>query len=318
MSAPNAQLSRKAVIVTTVAAIVVGTLIMFGAVLPAEFNKDPLGLGKLTGLDRLWAPAEVAYHAPADAAPIAREYAAGWRTDVVEIPLRASNHRLRGSELEYKVRMKAGAALIYEWAVVGNLKPEEFFTDFHGHTLSGGAEETVASYREATGTAANGALTAPFDGVHGWYVQNRSTQDVIVRIKIAGFYDLVPQYEAGNEAGLIANVPAAEAFGVLEQNDAEKGPKEQVGKPARLSDLLRKDAANKRGLLGHGVVADGQFTEGHGVAFKRRVFRLLAEVGGAFFQVLDTIGRCEGARSNNDHRWGPATQPAYSAGCLID
>jgi hypothetical protein len=31
------------------------TLIMFGPVLPAEFNRDPLGLGRLSDLNRLWA-----------------------------------------------------------------------------------------------------------------------------------------------------------------------------------------------------------------------------------------------------------------------
>ena len=32
-----------------------------------------------------------------------------------------------------------------------------------------------------------------------------------VRVKLTGFYDLVPPGEPGNEARLIANVPAAEA-----------------------------------------------------------------------------------------------------------
>ena len=41
-------------------ALIVASLIVFGAILPAEFNSDPLGLGRITGLSRLWAPREVA------------------------------------------------------------------------------------------------------------------------------------------------------------------------------------------------------------------------------------------------------------------
>jgi hypothetical protein len=31
-------------------------------------------------------------------------------------------------------------------------------------------------------------LTAPFDGVHGWYLQNQSDHPVVVRLQLAGFY----------------------------------------------------------------------------------------------------------------------------------
>ena len=72
---------------------------------------------------------------------------------------------------------------------------------------------TVATYKRATGTSANGALTAPFDGVHGWFFQNLSINPVVVRVKISGFYELIPRGDIGNEAGIIANVPADKAFG---------------------------------------------------------------------------------------------------------
>ena len=45
----------------TAGGLVVATIVVFGAILPAEFNMDPLGIGKATGLSRLWAPPEVAY-----------------------------------------------------------------------------------------------------------------------------------------------------------------------------------------------------------------------------------------------------------------
>ena len=201
-------------IALTVGGLVVATIAVFGAILPAEFNMDPLGIGKATGLSRLWAPPEVAFDTTkAGTGPLAREYEMPWRTDTIEIPLRSGDDRTRGNELEYKVRMKQGGTLIYEWSVSDLASPEEFYFDFHGHTVVEGQEMTVATYKQATAGKAAGALTAPFDGVHGWYFQNQSLPAVVVRVKLAGFYELVEAGEPGNEAGIVANVPAAEAFG---------------------------------------------------------------------------------------------------------
>jgi hypothetical protein len=199
----------------TAGAFVVASLIVFGAVLPAEFNIDPLGLGRLTGLDRFWAPRQVAFEGGPGAGdtPIARDYAAGFRSDAIEIPLRPDGDRRGGDELEYKVRMEKDATLIFTWSVADVPNPEEFYSEFHGHTTTPGAEMTVASYKKATGTSGNGALTAPFDGIHGWYFQNQSLNHVVVKVKLAGFYELIPPGDAGNEARIIANVPADPATG---------------------------------------------------------------------------------------------------------
>ena len=143
----------------------------------------------------------------------ARYYAGGYRSDFVDIPLTVAGAAERGEELEYKVRMKKGDTLAYSWSVTGIANPEEFYYDFHGHTLTNTKEMTVATYKQATATSANGALTAPFDGVHGWFFQNQSVNPVVVHVKISGFYELIPPGDTGNEAGIIANVPADKAFG---------------------------------------------------------------------------------------------------------
>jgi hypothetical protein len=206
-------LSAGRMLAITAGALVVASAIVFGAILPAEFNWDPLGLGMTTGLSRLWAPREVALDTTMAAVPLAREYRSGFRSDTIEIPLRREGDPTRGDELEYKVRMSKDATLIYEWSVSDIPNAEEFYYDFHGHTLTNEKEMTVATYKQATATSANGALTAPFDGVHGWFFQNQSVNPVIVRVKISGFYELIPPGETGNEAGIVANVPADKAFG---------------------------------------------------------------------------------------------------------
>ena len=60
----------------------------------------------------------------------------------------------------------------------------------------------VMEYRQSTGISGNGALVAPFEGVHGWYVQNQSDKPLTVHLKLSGFYELVPPGEYGNEAGV--------------------------------------------------------------------------------------------------------------------
>ena len=204
---------RRLLVLTSVA-LIGASLITAAAVLPAEFNRDPLGLGRTTGLSRLWAPPEVAYRAAPGAPVLAREYPVAFRSDTIEFPLRADGDRRRGNDLEYKVRMQKDATLIYTWSVETVPNAMEFYYEFHGHTLTPNEKEmTVASYKKATGTAENGALTAPFDGVHGWYFQNQSVNPVIVRVKISGFYELIPPGDTGNDSGIHANVPAANAFG---------------------------------------------------------------------------------------------------------
>lgn len=151
---------------TAVAAAVVTVLFVW----PAEFHRDPTGFGRRSGLLALSAPQA---QAPA--------YAEGWRSETVEVPLKFAQ------ELEFKVAMRKGTTLVYSWELVG--RPEDrVYYEFHGETVPPAAQ-LVQSYRkEQTAAASQGALVAPFDGVHGWYFMNDSDGPVLVRIRLAGFY----------------------------------------------------------------------------------------------------------------------------------
>jgi hypothetical protein len=192
--------------------LLAGAFIVLGWIMPAEFNADPLGIGRLTGVSKLWAPDEVEFNAAGGSAPLAREYPTAFRTDVIEIPLTGFLGGAENSELEYKVAMKTNATLVYDWEVVGASRPDDFHFDFHGHTVSDqGQAMTVATYRQAYGLSGHGALTAPFDGIQGWQFSNSSDEPIVVRVKLAGFYELVPGGAEGNLACIAANVPAAQA-----------------------------------------------------------------------------------------------------------
>jgi hypothetical protein len=204
--------SGRTLAIITGGGLVAGALIVLGAILPAEYNYDPLGLGKLSGIGRLWAPEEIKVDTNSASGPLARESEIPPRTDVIEIPLTYFLGGAKGSELEYKVAMKQGAQLIYEWEAIGASKPEDIAYDFHGHTTpEPGQRMEVATYKQARGLKQTGSLTAPFDGIQGWQFSNFAEGPVVIRVKLTGFYELVPAGQEGNLAGIVANVPAAQA-----------------------------------------------------------------------------------------------------------
>ena len=181
--------------------LVVAGLITVCAVLPAEFHVDPTGFGSATGLMGLSAapeaksaPGSVAAQSGAlrSGAPqaSAREYPTPFRTDTIDIPLKSADDGA-GSEVEYKVRMKPGATLVYSWTV--QAPPEEFYYDFHSQQWpQTGPKEVVISHKSGVGVGGNGSLVAPFEGIHGWYLQNQSVKPVVVHLKLSGFYELLP------------------------------------------------------------------------------------------------------------------------------
>jgi hypothetical protein len=201
--------SARRLLLMTAGALIAATVIAVGFILPAEFHLDPTGFGRATGLYKLGTPQPQAVAVSAGTTTPTHEYPAPFRTDYVDIPLAPGGDEHRGDELEYKVRMKAGDSFVYSWSVDGVPNPEEFYYDFHGETppQPGQAEAKVVEYKQATGTKGAGTLVAPIPGVHGWYLQNQSAKPVMVKLKLAGFYELVPIGEYGNEAAIIANKP---------------------------------------------------------------------------------------------------------------
>ena len=206
---PPRVLPRATLLAVTAGALAAAALIVLGAVLPAEFNRDPLGVGKLTGISRLWAPAEKEIGGEVSVGQLAQFHPAPARSDVIEIPLGYVGGGVGPYSLEYKVRMKKGEVLLYDWEAVGLTNPQDLEYDFHGHTLTvEGQEMTVATHRQAKGASGHGSLVAPFDGIQGWYFDNAAANPVVIRIRLHGFYDLVPPGGEGNELGVVANLPA--------------------------------------------------------------------------------------------------------------
>jgi hypothetical protein len=116
-----------------------------------------------------------------------REYQADYRSDVIEIPLDALG------ELEYKLGLNEGDSIVYQWDASGLEKPELLYAEFHGHTEPVNNVGDLMFYRKANGATERGVLTAPFTGIHGWYLKNEAEKPIVVRLKVAGFYELLQQ-----------------------------------------------------------------------------------------------------------------------------
>ena len=116
-----------------------------------------------------------------------REYTTDYRTDVIDIPLAA-----RG-ELEYKLGLNEGDSIVYQWDAVDLKDPAMLYAEFHGHTEPVNNVGDLMFYRKATGATERGKLVAPFTGIHGWYLRNDTAAPIVVRLKVAGFYELLRQ-----------------------------------------------------------------------------------------------------------------------------
>ena len=176
--------SGRALLKATLVALVVAGIVLVTAVLPAEYGIDPLGVGRALGLTDLFAAgaeADAAAAAPATVTPglagpvFPRPY--DWRVDTREFTIPA------GIGMEFKYELDRGATMLYSWKADG-------FVDYDFHTEPEGKPSSASdSFDKGQASQRRGAYTAPYDGIHGWYWENKSNKDVIVRLQTAGFYD---------------------------------------------------------------------------------------------------------------------------------
>ncbi|UOK72316.1 transmembrane anchor protein [Ancylobacter polymorphus] len=183
---------------STLIAIVAALAILITIVLPAEYNIDPTGVGRVLGLAQMGEiKAQLAEEAERDRqmdqnstvpAPgsslLGRVFAAlvvspasaqtASRQDVTTLTLTP------GQGAEIKLVMKAGAKADYSWTVSGGV------VNFDTHGDGGGKSISYEKGRAVPGD--DGVLEAAFDGNHGWFWRNRGSADVTLTLKTSGAY----------------------------------------------------------------------------------------------------------------------------------
>lgn len=92
--------------------------------------------------------------------------------------------------LEYKYLMDRGAALVFSWEADAAL-----YFDLHAvNTTAANAEH---SYAQGEATQQMGHYQAAFNGMHGWFWENRGFELVTLTLKTAGFYVNATEYRGG-------------------------------------------------------------------------------------------------------------------------
>jgi len=204
-------MGKKQLIKYLIISILIGGIILLTAILPAEYNIDPLGTGELFGFSRLYtAPAaeEIGVqNAPLKFKKLTIEESGSGPDvpvpDVVNSPAPVEQYSMRedknitvvvpaGKGIEYKFKMLKYGSTKYEWYTDGSI----LYSDMHGELLlaTPPEDEFFESYAEAYSNNMTGTLLAPFEGIHGWYFRNKNKEDVTVNIKLKGQYELFDIY----------------------------------------------------------------------------------------------------------------------------
>lgn len=173
----NTPADRRTVLLASGGALLAAVVLLLAIILPAEYGWDPLGTGAALGL--LGMTGE-------ESSPLRLESEA-LRSDRIEFQLAPFE------AVEYKYRLDEGATLLFKWNASA-----ELLYDMHAEP-DGAAPGYARSFAKARGDHDNGSYTAPFDGIHGWYWQNRSQQDITLTLETSGFYTDATEMRDGHE-----------------------------------------------------------------------------------------------------------------------
>jgi hypothetical protein len=170
--------SRRKLLLGIAAAVIAAAVIVLVFVMPAEFGRDPTGLGRALGLGVL------------SEEPVNEELERGKKRTGVLAPLpqeglgqpddRYTIELGPFESTEFKYTLKQGEKMRFAWQASG---PIDY--DLHSHPFEGGVDLTE-SYAIEKANAQSGVYTAQFTGIHGWYWQNRSTDNVTLTLEAAG------------------------------------------------------------------------------------------------------------------------------------
>lgn len=191
--------SSRQLFAATGAAALAAALLLVVAVLPAEYGIDPTGIGKRLGLLALarTAPPPTRSAAPTDAARVAAlraqavavfgaqpgqsfdasaavRGAAAPKTEAMTVMVPP------GFGVEVKAQLAAGGSMVYHWSATGNVS-----VDMHGERP--GAKDATSYLIDGARREDAGSFTAPFDGAHGWYWLNKTSEPIDVTVSVTGF-----------------------------------------------------------------------------------------------------------------------------------
>lgn len=188
---------------STILAAVAAGILLVTVVMPAEYGIDPTGIGKATGLKRMGEiKVSLAKEAAADRI---KDMAASPQAEPVETkpeiavsaPAAAAstlNHEMQvtlapDEGTEIKVTMTEGSKVQYSWQTNG----EKANFDTHGDSKK--LKINYHSYNKGSEQKSEGVLEAAFDGDHGWFWRNRSSEPMTIILKTNGEYSDIKHFK---------------------------------------------------------------------------------------------------------------------------
>lgn len=169
-SAPRSHLrSRPAsILLATAAALLSALLLLLTVILPAEFDRDPLGTGAQLGIrgistaaDRPSTLLSVDPHRP-----LLRDH-----RRFILAPFES---------IEFKYRLAVGDPLLFSWQA-----SRQIVFDMHSEPQNappGHAE----SFDSGRANRQQGLYIAPFDGIHGWFFEHRGRGEAEILLTVHG------------------------------------------------------------------------------------------------------------------------------------
>ena len=201
--------SGRSLLIGTGVALVAALLVLVVVIWPAEYGRDPTGIGTLIGIEGMSAGAtrtieivdtiggneqirEVEIPDFGEPVPLPNpnvsrlaDAAPATRTLTVDLAL--------DGETEIKTVLREGQMIVYHWEVDDGM----VYSDFHGHNAEFGDDFWVQYKEDQLGAASgSGSLVAPFDGEHGWYWVNLNDGPAKVTLTVTGYFDDIVDYSA--------------------------------------------------------------------------------------------------------------------------
>ena len=167
--------SKGRVLLAAVLAFILAAVVLSIFILPAEFNRDPLGMGEALGIKGLSQPA-------AESAETVRKEEGTFLRDSISFQL------LPFEFVEYKYELSKGSSMLYRWTVAKSRSGEASAVSFDFHGESHEVEGYEESYSEGEGDHEGGTFIAPFAGIHGWFWANHGAEAVTVTLSTTGYY----------------------------------------------------------------------------------------------------------------------------------
>ena len=159
-------LPKRGIFASMLLSFFVAVIIFVVFVLPAEYGEDPTGLGALMGIDGISAYSVGVLSLEDESI----------KKDEIVFTLEPFE------SIEYKYELAAGQSMLFSWE-----SDNEVIFDFHSEEQGSDPEEAV-SFDLGKAQSRTGTYVAPFNGIHGWFWENRGSEVVEVRLSSTGFY----------------------------------------------------------------------------------------------------------------------------------